>query len=731
MKVKTVNFFKKLRKNIGKYLSSNRLFLSYVVFAMIEVSLLRKYTLGIAFDLRPFACDLGLIILIGSFGYFFKPKKQFIYYLIWVLIFTLMCVVNSVYYLFYTSFASFSLLAELGLVGEVADSLYEKFRVVDFIYILFPFLFVLVHMKLRKGNYYLYISKVEKGSKMFVKTLIIGLAIGAITMYHFDGSDASRLVKLWNRSYLVKRFGIVLYQGNDLVQSLTPKINSLFGYDEAAKEFKEFYAEQFKKEKNTNEYTDVLKDMNIIFIHMESIQNYLMDVELNGIELTPTINRLSREGMYFDHFYPQISVGTSSDTEFTLNTSLMPVSSGTAFVSYYKRHYVAIPQILGDMGYYTFSSHGNDASMWNRNNMHPKLGYQDLIFKDQFDVTKENSVGLGISDYDFFLQLQEKLEKIEDEHEHYMGTLIQLSNHSPYASTSSNPDLYYTFDELDLTNSYISYDEKSGISKEITDKYLDGTELGDYFISAHYADKALGTFFDYIRESDHYQNTVFVLYGDHDARISKEEYEYFFNYNKKTGEKYKSGNENYIDFDNVYYDLSKGTPLIIWTKNEEVANKIKGVNRNVIGMYDIMPTIGNMMGFENKYALGHDIYDTKEKNVVIFPNGNFLTNDVYYNNTSGKYRTIDKRICFDSSAGTFKLLPNSTCNNLDRNKYARTLSSESSTNNEDFDVNYIEQLRKYTEDLLSLSNNIVVHDLIYKEGDNIPVEGGETSEQKK
>ena len=69
--------------------------------------------------------------------------------------------------------------------------------------------------------------------------------------------------------------------------------------------------------------------------------------------------------------------------------------------------------------------------------------------------------------------------------------------------------------------------------------------------------------------------------------------------------------------------------------------------------------------------------------------------------------------------------------NLDRNKYARTLSSESSTNNEDFDVNYIEQLRKYTEDLLSLSNNIVVHDLIYKEGDNIPVEGGETSEQKK
>ncbi|MBR6133277.1 MAG: LTA synthase family protein [Bacilli bacterium] len=728
MKKKIGVFFKKIRKNIGKYLSSNRLFLSYVIFSLIEVSLLRKYTLGFSFDLRPFACDLGLIIMIGSFGYFFKAKKQFAYYLIWVLIFTLMCVVNSVYYLFYTSFASFSLLAELGLVGEVSDSLYEKFRVIDFIYIIFPFLFVLIHMKLKKGNYYLYIAKVEKGAKMFVKTLIIGLAVGAITMYHFDGSDASRLVKLWNRSYLVKRFGIVLYQGNDLIQSLKPKINSLFGYDEAAKEFKEFYAEKFKEEKRRNEYTDVLKDMNVIFIHMESIQNYFIDLKLNGVELTPTINKLSKEGMYFDHFYPQISVGTSSDTEFTLNTSLMPVSSGTAFVSYYKRHYIAIPQLLSDMGYYTFSSHGNDASMWNRNNMHPRLGYEELIFKDQFDVTDDNSVGLGISDYDFFLQLQEKLEKIEDEHEHYMGTLIQLSNHSPYASTKVNSKLYYTFDELDLTNTYTYFDEKTGTTKEIKDKYLDGSELGDYFISAHYADMALGTFFDYVMNSDHYENTVFVLYGDHDARISKEEYEYYFNYNTKTGEKYKSGDENFIDFDSVYYDLSKGTPLIIWTKNEEVSNKIRGINRNVIGMYDILPTIGNMMGFENKYALGHDIYDIKEDNVVIFPNGNFLTNKVYYNNTSGKYRAINSRICFDNTEGIFRLLSNSMCNSYDRNKYSRVLSNESNQSNDDFDVDYIEKLRDYTEKRLTLSNNIVVHDLIYKEGDNIPVVGGESSE---
>ena len=713
MKNKVKRFFKKLRKGFSKYLSTNRLFLTYVIFSFIEVSLLRKYTLEDWSDFRPFVCDLGLIIFIGAFGYFFKSKKQFKYYFIWLLIFTLMCVVNSVYYLFYTSFASFSLLAELGLVGEVSDSLVQKFRIIDFIYVLFPIIFILIHKGLNKGNYYYYVSKVEKGFKMFLKTALVGIAVGCLTLIHFSAADGSRFIKLWNRGALVNRFGIVLYQGNDLVQSLTPKINSLFGYDGAAREFREFYSKEWEKEHKDNKYTNVLEGMNVIFIHMESIQNYFVDLELNGVELTPTVNKLSKEGMYFDHFYPQISVGTSSDTEFTLNTSLMPVSSGTAFVSYYKRHYVAIPQILSDMGYYTFSAHANNSAMWNRNNMHPSLGYQDLIFKDDFDVDKDDCVGLGLSDTEFFRQLQSKLENIETEHEHYMGTLIQLSNHSPYASTSTNPDIYYTYDRLVLTNTYAKYDEKTGNYTEVTDDYLKDTELGDYFISAHYADMALGSFFEYVENSDYYNNTVFVLYGDHDARISKEEYEYFYNYNTETGERYKSGDANYLDFDNVAYDLSKGTPLIIWTKNKEVAKKINTVNSNVMGMYDILPTLGNMMGFSNPYALGHDIFDIGEDNVVIFPSGNFLTNKVYYNNTTGKYRPL--------SGGSIRKVPKDYCDSNGRKKIGIFVCQSPNDYNydEDYDENYIEKLKEYTEERLSLSNNLIVHDLIYKEGDNI------------
>ena len=689
MKTKVVSMLKKIRKSIAHYLSTNRLFLSFIILSLIQTVLLRNFTLKNVFDYKPFICDLALLILIGAFGYFIKPKKQFNYYFIWMILVTIICVVNSIYYVFYTSYASFSLIAELGLVGEVGDSLVEKFRIVDFIYILFPIMYFIIHTSLKRGSYYHFVSKVENSKKMFGSTILVGVIVLAFTLVNITGTDASRLIKQWNREYIVARFGILLYQGNDLVQSLTPKINSLFGYDEAAKTFKEFFAEKFKKEKQTNEYTNVLEGMNVIFIHMESIQNYLVNMKVNDVEITPTINKLAKEGMYFDNFYPQISVGTSSDTEFTLNTSLMPAISGTVFVGYWKRDYVSIPKLLKEKGYYTFSAHGNGASMWNRSKMHPSLGYDEMIFKDKFEVTDENSVGLGISDVDFFLQLQTKLEKIETENTNYMGTLIQLSNHSPYADTEKNPELYDYFGKLDLTNTYKKVDEKTGDIDTVHEDYLKGTSLGNYLISAHYADMALGTFFDYVINSEYYENTVFVLYGDHDARLDKSEYQYYYNYDPETGILRESGDAGYVEYDNISNELNKKTPLIIWTKNKEKAKLINTKNSNVMGMYDIMPTLGNMMNFENPFALGNDIYDIKENNVVIFPSGNFVTNKVYYNNTSETTRIITKKDENGNEIGV------------------------------DIEKDYIDNLKKYVEDRLNVSNDIVVHDLIVKEKDNI------------
>lgn len=280
-----------------------------------------------------------------------------------------------------------------------------------------------------------------------------------------------------------------MYQINDLVSTLRPKITSMFGYDVALKDFTDYYAENTIKKSN-NEYTDIFKGKNVIFVHMESMTDFLMNTNINGVEITPNINRLASEGMYFRNFYPQISVGTSSDTEFTLTSSLMPATNGTVFVSYYDRDYVTIPKLFSEQGYYTFSMHGNKASMWNRRVMHPSLGYRDFYSSTSYDI--DETIGLGLSDKSFFRQSINILENIEENNNNYMGTVITLSNHTPFANNDK-------FEQIDLTKSAKVYNEITGKYEIVKRDYLKNTILGNYIRSGHYADEAMGEFISYIK----------------------------------------------------------------------------------------------------------------------------------------------------------------------------------------------------------------------------------------
>ena len=632
-------FFRKLRKNIIEYIATNRLFLTFVIISMIGLMLVRNFTIGNMWSFEAFISDLALVLIIGSLGYLVKPKNQYRYFLIVLIVFTLMEVINSVYYTFYTSFASFGELGTAGQTETVMSSVYDRLKLTDLIYIIFPFIFYFIHKKLLRTAYYNFMSFVEKGKKMCMVTLLVGCLFLAYTFVTASGTDYSRLAKQWNRVYVVERFGLVLYQINDLVQTLTPRFSSLFGYDEAAQSFIEYFtSEDIDEYDGENKYTGILEGYNIVFIHMEGMQTYLMDVEFNGVEATPNLNRLAEEGMFFSRFYPQVSIGTSSDTEFTLTTSLMPAASGAVFTSYYDREYITIPKLLKEKGYYTFSMHGNYASMWNRATVHPLLGYDDMYFEESYTYNKDSEdpnnleyINLGISDKTFFSQVVPIIENIEENNTNYMGTIITLSNHSPFVYLDK-------YGEYDMSTTYQECDEVTGLCEDVTTNYLYGTDVGNYIMSSHYADEALGEFFNYVNNSDAFDNTVFVLYGDHDAKLSRNEVNYLYNYDYRTGELKSEDDPTYIPYDEYDHELNKNTPLIIWTKNSELRRQLHGKIDYVMGMYDVMPTIGNMVGIENEFAMGHDIFNIKENNYVVFPNGNFVTNYVYYNNSSSEYK---------------------------------------------------------------------------------------------
>lgn len=653
-------------KKIIEYILTNRLFLSYVILSIIGTVFLRINILSSYKSPLPLFADLGIILIFGSLGYFIKSKNQFKYWFTLMCIFSLTEIVNAVYYVFFTSFASFGDLASLAQVETVGGSVWEKLRISYLIYAINPIIFYFIHKKLLSSAYYNLIEKIEKSKKMALHTFEIGFLLIILTFSFATKKDYSRLTKLWNREYIVKRFGILLYQGNDLIQSLRPRFSSLFGYEDAKKQFDDYFSsEERNKYTNKNKYTKILEGKNIVYVHMESIQNFLLDLEFENEQAMPNLNKIIDEGMFFSNFYPEVSTGTSADTEFTSLTSLMPALSGTVFVGYYNRNYITLPKILSEHNYYTFSMHGNYSSMWNRNKAHPFLGYKELIFRDQYVFTDDDVINLGINDRLFFKQSVEKLEEIEQNNTNYMGTIITLSNHSPFTFK----DKYGYFD---LTTRYEII--KNNGEKEIRySNYLDNTAVGNFIRSAHYADTALGDFIKYINDSEYFNDTLFVFYGDHDSKLSRKEMNYLYNYNHETGSIYDDNDIRHSGYDQFSHELNKKTPLIFWTKNQNLRKKLKGEVKYYMGMIDLQPTLLNMLGLKNEYALGHDIFSIKNNNVIPFPNGNFLTKVLYYNN----------------STGMFKI-----------------------NNNSIIDDNYIKIRRENVEKLLEVSNSIIVYDLL-------------------
>lgn len=658
MKVKIKHIFNKIRTSFVTYVVTNRLFISYVLFSILITSLTRYYTLGEFFYYRSFIMDLSVILMFGSLVYFVKPKKQFNFFFILLVIWTTIAIINTIYYIFYTSFASLGELATLGQTETVMDSIFERLSLTNFIYIVFPLIFLLIHKKLKKSPYYYYISKIEKSKKMFITTLTMGLIFMGFILINSTPTDYSRLSKQWNRVSNVDRFGILFYQGNDIVQTLTPRISTLFGYEEAALQFNEYFNNL--GDSKTNKYTEALKGFNIVFVHMESVQTFLMDLEFNGELVLPNTKKLAEEGMYFNNFHPQISTGTSSDTEFTILTSMMPALSGTVFVSYYNRNYNTLPKILGNEGYHSFSMHGNNFSMWNRANAHPALGYKEFFFEESFRFEEEDIINLGISDHLFFEQSLNYLLDIETKYPNYMGTIITLTNHSKFPDVS----MYKDFD-LKHYQDGEEYD------------FLSEKAIGKYVKSSHYADYALGYFMDEIRNSEHFDNTLFVFYGDHDAKFSLKSINYLFNYDPLTGELKEDGDDTYIEYDSFDHEMNKKTPLILWTKNKEAKKLIKGEVDYPMGAIDIHPTLLNLLGVSNKYVFGNDIFNVKEDNYIMFPNGNFLTNSIYYNASIGEYKILKENVVLDND--------------------------------------YVTDIIEKVEEKLQISNSIILYDLLERE----------------
>ena len=647
IKKKIIEFFKQTKKVI----KDNPLLFVFVVGTLLNDILLRVFTIGQIYKISPFVVDLFVTLIFASIYFLIKEKNRFKYLFILSIISTIVCIANSIYYSYYSSFISVTFISfaftntETGDANVVGNLLKLKY----FIFIWLPVCLYIVN---KRKKVKLKETYGKEYYKFTLKWILISLIICVCSLEYVA---YARLISQWNREYIVNNFGVYTYQISDVLKSISPSMASMFGSDKARKEINDYYDNK-KNNNYYNEYTNFFEGKNVIAVHAESMQRVNMDISFNGIDVTPNLNKLAKEGIYFSNFYSQVSFGTSSDTEFTIATGLLPSKVGTVFINYADREYVSMYNLLKEKGYTTVSMHANVGNFWNRNKMYTKLGYDYFYDKSSYEI--DETIGFGLSDKSFVKQSVQKLKELEKEKGKFYATLITLSNHTPFEDV----DKYGEYD-VSMSVDGVRYD------------YMENTKLGNYFKSSHYADAQIGLLIEELKKENMLDNTVIIIYGDHDARIEKSEWNRFYNYDYKTSSIKSSDDESYVDIDYYFYEINKKVPFIIWSNDEKFKTTLSKEIKEVGGMIDVGPTIMNLLGIHNKYFLGNDLLN-KENNIVVFPNGNFVTDKVYYSELKNEYKLL-------------KDVP--------------------------IEENYIENCKTYTEKIIDVSNDIIVYNYFRKE----------------
>ncbi|MBY6180807.1 polyglycerol-phosphate lipoteichoic acid synthase LtaS [Staphylococcus warneri] len=525
----------------------------------------------------------SLIALVLSVFLFFKGKKAFWFIFVGGFLLTFLLYANVVYFRFFSDFLTFSTLNQAGNVESMGGALGASFKWYDFVYFIDTIIYLFILIFKRQW------LSTKAFSKKFVPVVMaVSVALFFLNLAFAETDRPELLTRTFDHKYLVKYLGpfnFTVYDGVKTIENNQQK--ALASEDDLTKVLN--YTKQKRTEPNP-EYYGAAKKKNIIKIHLESFQTFLINKKVNGKEVTPFLNKLSsgkEDYTYFPNFFHQTGQGKTSDAELTMDNSIYGLPQGSAYSLKGDNTYQSLPAILDQkQGYTSNVMHGDYKTFWNRDQIYKHFGIDSFYDATYYDMSDENVENLGLKDKIFFkdsANYQAKMKKP------FYSHLITLTNHYPF-----------TLDEKDAS-----------IDKPNTgDSTVDG-----YIQTAHYLDQALEEYVTDLKKKNLYDDSVIMIYGDHYG-ISE-------NHNnameKLLGEKITPAK---------FTDLNRTG---FWIK---VPGKSGGINKEYAGQMDVMPTILHLVGIDTKNYImfGTDLFSKQHNDVVPFRNGDFITKDYKYVN---------------------------------------------------------------------------------------------------
>lgn len=308
------------------------------------------------------------------------------------------------------------------------------------------------------------------------------------------------------------------------------------------------------------EASDSVSNKNIIVILMESFCSDLLEWE----DRTPFVNSLIRKSLYFKNTY-SAGIHTMNGIHSTLYgyPSLLSQHPLKSIKPYY-----GMPSAFIDNGYTTMYFTTHDEQFDNAAGFLIANGIEHIYAQKDYPKSEVKS-NLGVVD-DYMLRYAvHKLgEYHRDNDKPFFATLLTASNHQPYIIPE-----YFKPKEGDMRRKIVEY-----------------------------SDWALSEFFKEAEKEEWYNNTIFVLLGDHGSPAGL----------------------NLYDVSLLYHQI----PLIFFEPGKE--NQAR-VIYNIAGQIDVFPTIMGMLGlpYRNE-TFGIDLLKEKRKYIYFSSDDSYACVDSTY-----------------------------------------------------------------------------------------------------
>lgn len=565
----------------------------YLFATFVDLLFLRKNLLIVS---------LGSLMLIASLTLLLTRKKRYIALVILNAVLSSILFSDLIYFRYFEDFITVPVLIQVRQVASLGGSILDliEFKDIMFFIDIIALLIFYRHFKkieLKKNSW-------KKRVMLFV--LITSFAVLAVVKpinEYVEKYGSNLFINGWSNVSIYNQTGQIGFHIYDIKRYLNQYV---LKRNELTQEEKNFLKKELKERKKNLEakskHFGIAEDKNVIIIQLESFENYAIGKTVNGEEITPNLNKLKEESFYFNNFHHQTAQGRTSDAEFVINNSLYPLSVGSVYVRYPMNEYMALPNILKEKNYYTAAFHPYEKSFWNRNIIYNNFEFDDFFGKGDF-VEKELIGPFGSQGAVGDKVLFEQMVDISKDKGKFFSFVIALTSHHPYSN---------------IPNEY----RKLDMGKYENDIF------GNYLHSLHYVDNAIGELIYKLKKERLWDETVLVIYGDHDSGIEMD----------KEKARFVGVSENDLNIKLT----QKEVPLFIHLPNQKEGKQYN----NTVSMIDIAPTVIELLGIEQRTNrhLGRSVFDLNN-HFVVFRYGSFTDGKVYFD--SSRDGNFLNGVCYD------------------------------------------------------------------------------------